>query len=131
MNSRSRTLVVVSLTLACLLPGMVMASGSTRSVGEPSFSPHLVTQTLRCVITEIHRDGTILMKPVEGDRITMARVHHKTKIRARNKNDFEGRKKLELSDLKPGQTVKVTTAAADGELLSVQVLKAEPVMKEG
>ena len=106
-------------------PGMAMASGS---VGLPqgapaAVDPLTVTETMKCRITAIEADGTILVQDEGSEESHPLAYGQKTRITAQRKKDFDGRRKLELSDLAVGQNLKVTHRPATGEVLQVKVLK--------
>lgn len=106
-------------------PGLALASGSVNlpQAGPVETDPLTVTETMKCRITAIEADGTILVQDEGSEEAHPLAYSQKTRITAQRKKDFDGRRKLELSDLVVGQDLKVTHRPATGEVLQVKVLK--------
>ena len=113
--------------LSLLLATQVMASGSSGGYsggGSASSGSMTVTQTHKCIITYIRADGTVMVQDKPGAPEHPLRFSKKTKLSAQDKKQFDGRKKLDVADLKVGQELKVTHRPASGEVLKIKVLKA-------
>ena len=120
--------IFLTLSLSLLLTTQVMASGSSGvPSGAPSGSsvdPLTVTETMKCKVTGVQPDGTILVVD-EGKTLEHKLKHNfKTKVVAQDKKAFGGRKKIEIADLKEGHMLKVTVKPATGEVVRIKVLKA-------
>ncbi len=118
--------LLVLFAASILGPGLALASGS---VGLPQGAPTAevdpltVTETMKCRITAIEADGTILVQDEGAEESHPLAYGEKTRITAQRKKDFDGRRNLEISDLTVGQNLKVTHRPATGEVLQVKVLK--------
>ncbi len=109
-----------------------LASGSSGSSGIPSggpsggssIDPYKVTVAMKCVVTEIKADGTVVVRDAKQSTTHVLTVNDQTKFSARDKKAFAGRKELRVSDLKVGHELKVVKRQVNGEVLRVKVLKA-------
>ncbi|MCG8454685.1 MAG: hypothetical protein MI919_00280 [Holophagales bacterium] len=99
------------------------ASVPSRPAGPSASDQASVTQTLKCSVLEVRADGALKLRDLDTEHEGWIRVTEKTKIRAKNKRAFDGRKKLDFEDLSPGQVVKVTTLTQTGELVRLKVLE--------
>ena len=117
-------LIVLAASLLCST--LAMASGSSGSSGVPSAShdPYTVTEVMKCVITEIKPDGTVVVRDKKKETEHSLVFNFKTKFSAQDKAAFGGRKQLEAKDLKVGQQIKVTQRKVNGEVLRIKVLKS-------
>ena len=119
--------LLVLLALFCLGVAPAFASGST---GLPKAAPMpvdplTVTEVMKCRITAIEDDGTILVQDEGAEDTHPLAYNQRTRFTAQRKKDFDGRRKLELGDLAVGQMLKVTHRPATGEILQVKVLKKQ------
>ncbi len=121
---KKTTLLILALFL--LTAAQAMASGS---VGVPrgaevATDPLTVTETMKCIVTAIREDGTVIVRD-KGEEIEHPlRYDEKTKVTAKSKKEFDGRKQLEIADLKVGHELRVTHRPATGEVLKIKVLKS-------
>ncbi len=106
---------------------LALASGSSGSSGVPSggssVDPYKVTETMKCVVTEIKPDGTVMVRDSKKETSHILSFSHSTKLSAQDKKAFGGRKELEIADLQVGQHLKVVQRQANGEVLRIRVLK--------
>ena len=84
-------------------------------------APFALKSKVEGTLLEVKADGTLIVKGADGEKIEIA-VSEKTRIRADQKSDFEGRSKLEVTDLEAGQIVEITHRA--GAAVKVKVLDA-------
>ncbi|MEM7587931.1 MAG: hypothetical protein AAF560_31370, partial [Acidobacteriota bacterium] len=83
-----------------------------------------VTETLKCVITEIKPDGTVVVRDKKQETTHALAINKNTRFTAQSKKEFGGRKELKVADLKVGQELKVVKRQVNGEVLRVRVLKS-------
>ena len=107
-------------------PSFALASGSSGGPGvsASSVDPHLVTEMLKCVVTEIKPDGTVMVRDKKAETEHVLALDRDTKISAQDKKAFGGRKELERGDLEVGQRLKVVMRQTNGEVLRVKILKS-------
>ncbi|MEM7354790.1 MAG: hypothetical protein AAF657_28535 [Acidobacteriota bacterium] len=120
--------VLIALTSFLCLSTLALASGSSGGGGSipsggTSVDPYNVTQMMKCVVTEIRPDGTVIVRDNKAETVHPLAVNSKTKFSAQSKKEFNGRKQIELSDLKVGHELKVVKRQVNGEVLRVKVLK--------
>lgn len=82
--------------------------------------PTAVTGTVECVIVEVREERTLIVRD-EHDREHEIQLPEKAKIKAANKREFDGRKKLRFVQLRPGHELKITYLTANGEIVRVKV----------
>ena len=116
-------LIVLASTL--LVATATLASGSSGGVpaGASSVDPYQVTEMMKCIVTEIKADGTVMVRDRKASTAHALAVNAKTRFSARDKKAFGGRKALQVSDLKVGQELKVVKRQVNGEILRVKILK--------
>lgn len=108
----------------------LFASGTSSSgtnVGPtPNNQPNTAftsTQTMVCLVVALKEPNLILLEdPKTGEKFPY-RLASRIRLRAKNKADFDGRRKLTFADLAPGQEVKVSIAPARHEVISLKVLR--------
>jgi len=128
-NEDVMTMKVYSLPiLAVLLTGLAYASGDSTPLPEApsgvplnnsSFRP---TAILDCAVLEVRPERTLVLQEIESRDEHVVRLEEGVEIKARRKKDFDGRRRLEFSDLSEGQEVKVTVEADTGRLVEVRVM---------
>ena len=69
---------------------LALASGSSGGGGAPtgggsSVDPYQVTEMMKCIVTAIKPDGTILVKDKKSGEVHRLAVNYKTKLSAQNK----------------------------------------------
>ena len=117
--------ITMALALSFLVSGLALASGPS-SPARDSFGELeslTVTETIRCVVTEVKADGTVLVRDSDGRPAHALPFTKKTRFVAQDKSEFDGRKKIAAADLKVGQQLKVTVRPATMEVMRVKVLK--------
>ncbi len=126
MNSIHKLIPSLCLTALIALP--VAASGSTspsaRAGGSEGLDPSEVTASAKLTVRRVENepDRLYLYDP-SSEKTHVVVLSEKTKLTARRKKDFDGRRKLQFSDLEAGQTLKVTYRTDDGQITSIQVLE--------
>ncbi len=88
--------------------------------------PTAVTGTVAAVIVEVRDDRTLIVRD-DLDREHEIQLPEKAKIKAENRRDFDGQKKLEFAQLRPGHELKITFLTATGEIVRVKVTGTETV----
>lgn len=118
------------LFLCALLVGAAIAVASTPNPtaqagrSEDGIDPSSVTASAKLTVRRVESepDRLYLYDP-ESEKTHVVVLSEKTKLTARRKKDFDGRRKLEFADLETGQTLKVTYRTDDGRITSIQVLE--------
>ena len=111
------------ILLSLLLTSSVaLASGSSR-ITSTGPDPMLVTRTLTCTVTAVADQGRIRVKDDKSSQEVWIQVTSRTKLLAKNKALFDGRKKLSVEDLAKGQVVKITHRPHTGEVTKIRVLR--------
>lgn len=125
-NIRTLTPGLFLLTLL-VLPALLLASSTSPSAkagSKEGISPSEVTAhallTVRKVETEPNR---LYLYDADAEKTHVVVLTEKTRLTARRKKDFDGRRKLVFGDLAAGQTLKVTYRTDDGRITSIQVLE--------
>lgn len=118
----------IALTLALSLSGSALfASGSsappTASVPQASVNPLLVTETMKCRVTEVAERGQVKIKDPKTSEESWIQVTEDTKLVAQDKKAFDGRRKLVHTDLEVGQLLRITHRPNTGEVVKVKVLR--------
>ena len=120
--------IFLVLASSLVFSTLALASGSSGSSGVPSggtsVDPYKVTEMMKCVITEIKADGTVMVRDNKTEKVHPLALKYNTKLSAQDKKAFDGRKELQVSDLAVGQRLKVVTRQVNGEVLRVKVLKS-------
>jgi len=127
-----RTALVATASL--LLIGFPGLEASTPNQGASDAPPELPTGAsataivghLKCTITEIRPDQVLRILDEETEQVHLLEFTPSIPLKARNKKDFDGRKKLEFEDLAVGQRIKITYKLATNEILKIQVLDQAP-----
>ena len=118
---------LIALAVLLILPAIAAAStptggqtGNTKEGLSPSDVIGYARLTLRSVAAEPNR--LYLFDP-ETEKTHVVVLSEKTKLTARKKKDFDGRRKLDFGDLEAGQKLKVTYRLDDGRITGIQVLE--------
>lgn len=121
---RKTTLILIALFLCA---GVASAStpspGGNPWDGETMPSHTAVTKSVTLVVKDIEDGHTLRAFDVRSEEELVIQMNDDVKIKARRKKDFDGRKRLAISDLAPGQKLKVTYRAEDGKILEVKILE--------
>lgn len=88
--------------------------------------PTAVTGTVECVIVEVREDRKLIVRD-DQERQHEIQLPEKAKIKAASRRDFDGKKKLEFAQLRPGHELKITFLTATGEIVRVKVTGTETV----
>jgi len=117
--------LLLVLALTFLLSTQALASGSSGAPASASVpqDPLTVTETMKCIVTAVRQDGTVMVRDRKGEPEHPLRLTAKTRLSAQDKQAFDGRKKLDLADLAIGQSLRVTLRPATGEVTRIKVLK--------
>lgn len=122
------TLRIVLVLVAALIgssPGFSSTpnSGQTGNRQADGIDPGQITESARLVVRGLETEpNRIQLYDPETETTHVVVLTEKTKLTARRKKDFDGRRKLEFADLETGQTVKVTYRTDDGRITSIQVM---------
>lgn len=116
-------------TLATLVLAIACAATAAASIPElpdreqDGLDPRALVSFRKCEITEVQQaDRTIIVWDELDQAAHRIRLSPKVKLRAVNKRQFDGRKKLVFEDLAEGQRVKVNFRKQDGSILQIDVL---------
>lgn len=100
------------------------ASGTSAArKGPPSADPFNATKTMKCVIVQLKNPNLVLLEDPDTGEKQPYRLSERIRLRAKNKADFDGRKKLTFADLAIGQTVKVSINSEKREVTSLKVIQ--------
>lgn len=86
-----------------------------------------VTRTARCLIEHIGEERSVVLYDLDTEKRHGLRLTSKIDFTARNKKMFDGRRKIDFADLRPGHLVRVTFRADDGVILRVKVVGKQTV----
>ncbi len=99
-------------------------SGISRPWDDPEeMRPDMVTADLNCVILEVKPGNILTVKDEESGNVHDVEILAKIPVRAQDKKQFAGRKKLEFKDFEIGQRIKVTVRPEVEEIVRIVVLK--------
>ncbi|HEV2844586.1 MAG TPA: hypothetical protein VG477_07055 [Thermoanaerobaculia bacterium] len=112
------TLVALPVFASTPTPG-----GKVWDSGEPATA---VTRTVEARVLEV-RDGRTLVLVDKDERQHVVQISEKVEIRAQSKKDFDGLKKLDFGHLREGHRLKLTFYSDSGQLVRIQVQKADKV----
>ncbi len=90
--------------------------------GDDGPVPSAVTDHLKCVITELQDDRVVKVWDEKTRTENLVRIAEKVAIKARKKSQFDGRSKLDFSDLRVGHRIKMTYLTEDGTIVRVSVV---------
>ena len=109
-----------------LIPALAFSStpiGHQTGNTKAGLSASDVTASTRMVVRRVETDpDRIYLYDPEIEETHVVLISEKTRLSARRKKDFEGRRKLEFGDLAMGQTLKITYRLDDGRITSIQVV---------
>lgn len=119
-------MLTVLLLTAGLAVAPVLASGTSypAAATAPSADPMLVTKSLKVNLVEVAEDGALKILNPKTEEVFWIRLGEETELRAKDKKAFDGRKRIDASDLKAGQQLRITHRPHDGAILRVKVLRA-------
>ena len=124
-KTKAMGILCVLLLVSTLWVPAVWASGTSypSAATAPTEDPMLVTKTLKCLLLEVNDQGALKIQNTKTEEVGWIRLGEDTELRAKNKKAFDGRKQLDVSDLKAGQWLRVTHRPHDGAILKIKVLK--------
>ena len=111
---------ILMLLLTLVMAGDVLASGTSAPTADSQAFQSV--KTMKCVIVAVKDPNLVMLEDPDSGEKTPARLAPRINLRAKDKSLFEGRKKLEFTDLAPGQTVKVSIDTSTGEIIRLKVL---------
>ncbi len=113
-------LILVPALAAASTPNPTAQAGRT----EEGIDPATVTASAKLTVRKVETDpDRLYLYDPESEETHVVVLSEKTRLTARRKKDFDGRRNLEFGDLTAGQTLKVTYRVADGRITSIQVLE--------
>jgi len=125
------SLLTASLLALLLVPMPVLASvGGVTVQDDHPFETELgqpdaeVTRSVDLVITDLGPDHQVRLLDPRTERVVTLKLTDSVPLRARSKNEFDGRKRLAWEDLAKGQKVRLTFRPNDGVIIRLTVLKA-------
>lgn len=122
-----KTFGIIAMALVLSLSASTLwASGSTApayATPETAPDPLLVTQTMKCEVLEIAERGQVKIRDPKTQEVSWIQVTEDTKVLAQDKKAFDGRKKLERTDLAEGQMLRITHRPNTGEVVKIKVLR--------
>lgn len=119
-----RPLLVLFLAFTLLAPAVMWASGTSYpSAATTSNDPLLVTKSLKVRLVEVGPEQSFKIVDTDSEIETWIQVSEDTNLRAQDRKAFDGRRKLELSDLQVGQMLRINYRPATGEILRIKVLR--------
>lgn len=128
MKTTTAKHLALFLLVLILLPALAAAStpNPTAQAGrsEEGIDPSTVTATAKLTVRKVENDpDRVYLYDSESEKTHVVVLTEKTRLTARRKKDFDGRRKLDFDDLATGQTLKVTYRVDDGRITSIQILE--------
>ncbi len=121
---RTKTLIALLATMILTAPAWASTSSTPSAARDSEFpSSSQVTKTVTVVVKEVGADNKLRLFDVRSEEELVIQLADTVKVKAQDKTAFDGRKKLEVSDLAKGQRLKMTYRTDDGQILQVKVLK--------
>ena len=87
--------------------------------------PAEVVSSIKCLVHEVGENRTLVLIDEADEQPHRIQLAKSIPLLAKSKKQFDGRRKLEFSDLQPGQRVKVTFASQTGEILRLKILESD------
>ena len=129
MNRKTLAIAPV-LFLAVLVLAPALAGASTPNPSaqaghtDEGIDPTAVIASAKLKVRRVENEpNRLYLFDPETEKTHVVVVSEKTKLTARRKKDFDGRRKLGFADLTSGQTLKITYRTDDGRITSIQVLE--------
>ena len=119
----------IALLLFALFLVPVLALASTPTGGQTGntkdgLSASDITASTRLIVRRVENDpDRVYLYDPDAEETHVVLISEKTKLSARRKKDFDGRRKLKFDDLAMGQTLKITYRLDDGRITSIQVVE--------
>ena len=129
---RRTTLLAATILLLTGFPGLEASTPNQTARPGPAELPTGASATdvvahLKCTITEIRPGQVLRILDEKTEQVHLLEFTPSIPLQAKNKADFEGRKKLNFEDLAVGQRIKMTYKVATNEILKIKVLDQAPV----
>ncbi len=129
MNRKILALAPV-LFLAVLVLAPVHAEASTPNPSaqaghtDEGIDPTSVIASAKLKVRRVESEpNRLYLFDPQTEKTHVVVISEKTKLTARRKKDFDGRRKLDFADLASGQTLKISYRTDDGRITSIQVLE--------
>jgi hypothetical protein len=126
MEMKKLALAAFAAFALMALPALASTPTPGGKAWDSGESPTAVTRTVEARVLEV-REGRTLVLVDKDERQHVVQVSDKVEIRAQSKKDFDGLKKLDFGHLREGHRLKITFYADSGQLVRIQVQKAEKV----
>ena len=131
---RRTALLATTLLLLAVIPGLEASTPNEGAANAPSELPTGASATavvghLKCTITEIRPGQILRILDDETEQVHLLEFTPSIPLQAKNKKDFDGRKKLGFEDLAVGQRIKLTYKIATNEILKIKVLDQAPARR--
>jgi hypothetical protein len=122
-----RFILLAACAALALSTSAIFASGSSGAAipagGGSSERPFAVTTHLKCTVIEVHENNLIKVKDHASGEVHMMQLTTRIPIKAQDKSQFDGRKKLQPEDLKEGHRILVTKRTDANVVVRIKVLK--------
>ena len=119
-------LTVFAVFVLVALPAVASTPTPGGNAWDNSDPATAVTRTVEARILEVRENRTLVVVD-KDERQHVIQLPEKVEIRAQSKKDFDGLKKLDFGHLREGHRVKLTFYADSGQLVRIQVQKADKV----
>ena len=124
--SRPALALAASLVVFGLLWSTAAMASSRSNAARPvsGRDPATATIVLKATVVDVLDGRRLALQPEgeSGDRVEV-QLRDDVRIRAQNKKEFDGRKKLAFDDLAVGQKLRITVLPAEERIVSFVVLK--------
>lgn len=119
-----KAILLVAVLCIALSGSTLWASGSSypTATTAPVTDPTQVTETMKCEVIAIAEGGKVKIKDPKTQEESWIVIHEDTKLVAKNKKAFDGRKKLDPTDVAVGQLLRITHRPHTGEVVRIKVL---------
>ena len=119
-------LAVFAVFVLAALPAVASTPTPGGNAWDSSDPATAVTRTVEARILEVRENRTLVVVD-KDERQHVIQLPEKVEIRAQSKKDFDGLKKLDFGHLREGHRIKLTFYAESGQLVRIQVQKADKV----
>ncbi len=89
----------------------------------PPRDPATATIVVKATVTAVDTGRLLSLRPEKEDIVVQVEIDEKVRIRAQDKKEFDGRRRLMFDDLAVGQRLRVTVLPAQEKVVSLVVLK--------
>lgn len=119
-------LTVFAVFALVALPALASTPTPGGKVWDSNEPATAVTRTVEARVLEVRENRTLVLVD-KDERQHVIQLSDKVEIRAQSKKDFDGLKKLDFGHLREGHRLKLTFYSESGQLVRVQVQKADKV----